>query len=370
MRCAWGPAMGRPSPAGVDARRVALRALERISSEGAFANLALGPLLDRSNLDQRDRRLVTEMVYGATRMRRALDFLVDQFLFDQVDDHVRAALRLGAYQLHFMDVPTFAAVDATVGAVPKRIRGIVNAVLRKVGSITPEWPSDAVRLSYPDWIFERLTTDLGAGAAVAAMEVMNTPAHTSVRGDGYVQDPASQEVVGLVAARSGELVVDLCAAPGGKATGIAATGARVIAGDVHPARARLIAENAARTSTTVAAVVADGRAFPVKARSVDAVLVDAPCSGLGSLRRRPDARWRIDSAAPQRLGALQRQLLRAGSELLRPGGRLIYSVCTMTAVETVDVVDSLGWEAEGPPVVRIPSDEGDGMWSQVLRSGS
>ncbi len=362
--------MGEPVPAGVATRRVALTAMERISVHGAFANLALGPLLDRSDLDQRDRRLVTEMVYGATRMQRAFDHLVDQFLFDEVDDKVRAALRLGAYQLHFMDVPSFAAVDATVGAVPKRIRGLLNAVLRKVARVTPEWPSEAVRLSYPDWIFDRLTVDMGAENALAAMEAMNLPARSSVRADGYVQDPASQEVVQLVAPGPGELILDICAAPGGKATGMAADGARVIAGDVRRSRARLIETNAVRTSTTVATVVADGCAFPVKPRSADAVLVDAPCSGLGSLRRRPDARWRIDEAAPERMAALQRRLLRSAADLVRPDGRIIYSVCTMTAVETVDVAASLGWRADGPPVVRIPSEDGDGMWSQVLRYGS
>jgi 16S rRNA (cytosine967-C5)-methyltransferase len=291
-------------------------------------------------------------------------------LFDEADDKVRAALRLGAYQLHFMDIPTFAAVDATVGAVPKRIRGLLNAVLRKVAQLTPEWPSEAMRLSYPDWIFDRLTVDMGADDALAAMEAMNSPARTSVRADGYVQDPASQDVVRLVAARQGELIIDVCAAPGGKATGIAADGARVIAGDVRRSRARLITTNAVRTSTTVATVVADGCTFPVRPGSADAVLVDAPCSGLGSLRRRPDARWRIDEEAPERMAALQRRLLRSAAGLVRPGGRIIYSVCTMTSVETVDVVAALGWEPDGPPIARIPSRDSDGMWSQVLRCGS
>ncbi len=112
-------AASKRSIEGVDSRKVAIEALERITGSGAFANLVLGPLLDRSTLEGRDRGLVTEMVYGTTRMQRALDHLIDQFLLDQVDHHTRSALRLGAYQIHFMNVPTFAAVDATVGASRK-----------------------------------------------------------------------------------------------------------------------------------------------------------------------------------------------------------------------------------------------------------
>ena len=152
-------------------RRLAFDALRAVNADGAYANLVLPRMLDRSPLDQRDRALVTELVYGTTRMQRACDFLVERFLLDTVDPSVRAALRVGAYQLAFAGIPPHAAVGTTAGAVPARVRGLVNAVLRRVAEhpVAPDgWPSDAVRLSYPDWLVERLVADLGAADAIAA----------------------------------------------------------------------------------------------------------------------------------------------------------------------------------------------------------
>ncbi len=352
--------------AGIETRRIAGDALERVANGGAYANLVLGPMIDRASLSERDRGFVTELVYGTTRMRRALDHLIDQFLHDEVDAHVRSILRMGTYQLHFMATPPHAAVDATVGASRKRVRGLVNAVLRRVADAPTNFPSDAVRLSYPDWIFDTFVELFGSERAVEAMASMNGAAVSHVRADGYVQDLASQEVVQMVAAQPGELILDLCAAPGGKATGLAGAGANVIGGDLHLKRARLMARNAKRTDGSLASLAADARSFPIRPGVADAVLLDAPCTGLGSLRRRPDARWRIDAAAPERLGGVQTELLAAATEYVRPGGRLIYSVCTLTTAETTDVASTLDWPTVGEPVVRIPSAETDGMWSQTF----
>ncbi|MDA3041241.1 MAG: methyltransferase domain-containing protein [Actinomycetota bacterium] len=325
--------------AGVAARRLAIQALTRVSDEGAYANLVLPALLERSTLESRDRGLVTELVYGTTRMQRACDFLVDRFVLDEVQPTVRSALRVGAYQLHFMRTPPHAAVAATVGAVAGRGRSVVNAVLRRVANSDVVWPDDATRLSYPDWIVSALGEALGRPAALAALETMNRPADVHTRDDGYVQDPASQLVVDAVDAREGDLVLDLCAAPGGKATGLASLGARVVAADLRPNRARLIARNATSTGTRVPVVIADGTSAPFAPRTFDRILIDAPCSGLGSLRRRPDARWRIDAAAPRRLADLQVALVQSAYELLAPGGVLVYSVCTLTDAETIGVLD-------------------------------
>ena len=347
--------------AGRTARDVALRTLRRIDEEGAYANLALRAELDRSGLDTRDRAFATDLVYGVTRLRRRLDHVVDRFLLRPVDPAVRAALRLGAYQLTELATPPHAAVSATVDAVPRKVAGLVNAVLRKVAS-TPvdSWPSDAVRLSYPDWIVERLEHDLGHADAIAALEAMNEPAAATERDDGYIQDRASQWVAHLVDARPGERVADLASAPGGKATAMAAAGAWVAASDVRPSRAGLVAGNAARLGTPVAVLVADGTTPPYKPRSFDRVLLDAPCSGLGTLRRRADARWRIDAAAVERLVDLQRRLLDAAAGLVRPGGTLVYSVCTLTAAEGPEVAGGL---AGAETHLLLPQDEGtDGMF--------
>ncbi|HEV7761545.1 MAG TPA: transcription antitermination factor NusB, partial [Acidimicrobiales bacterium] len=216
---------------------MALDALERIETEGAYANLVLPPLLERSRMSERDRRFATDLVYGTTRMRRACDHLVDRFLSRPPVPRVRSALRLGAYQLAFADVPPHAAVSETVDVTPKSARGLVNAVLRRVsetvaaGTDGLAWPDDATRLSVPDWIVARLTADLGADEALAALATMNQPAAVTERADGYVQDTGSQLVAAAVDARPGERVLDACAAPGGKATALAAAGAAVVAAD-------------------------------------------------------------------------------------------------------------------------------------------
>jgi 16S rRNA (cytosine967-C5)-methyltransferase len=328
---------------GVAARRTALEALARIEDDGAYANLALPAVLERATLDERDRGFVTDLVYGSVRMRRACDFLVDRFLSSDPPPAARRVLRLGAYQLAFRDdLPDYAVVSATVAAAPKRFRGLANAVLRRVASAPVEFPDDATRLSYPDWIVERLVTDLGADDALGALEAMDRPPVVHRRADGYVQDLASQWVAELAGATPGDRVADLCAAPGGKATAMAQAGATVVAADLRPARVGLVASNAASLGTAdVLPVVADARRPPLRPRSFDVVLLDAPCSGLGVLRRRPDARWRVDPDAPERLGALAVELVDAAVELVRPGGLLAFSVCTLTAAESLAVDDHL-----------------------------
>jgi len=324
------------------ARAVALRALRRIDDEGAYANLALRAELDRSGLDERDRHFVTELVYGTTRMRRACDYLVERFLLRPVDPDVRTVLRLGAYQLRFTAVPAHAAVAETVALAPAKARGLVNAVLRRVAETPVEWPDEATELSVPDWLYQLLVDDLGHDPAVGALQAMNEPPPVTRRDDDYVQDLASQWVAEAVDAQPGHTVVDLCAAPGGKATFVAAQGALVVAIDVRPSRAGLVAGNARRLGASrIAVVAADGRRPPVLAGRGDRVLVDAPCSGLGALRRRPDARWRVDAAAVERLAALQRDLVDAGASLLRPGGVLVYSACTLTRAESIGIDEHL-----------------------------
>jgi 16S rRNA (cytosine967-C5)-methyltransferase len=322
-----------------DARRLAWQAQQRIDHDGAFANLVVPRLLDRHpTLDARDRAFVTNLVYGTTRMRRACDFLVDRFLLREPDPAIRSLLRLGAHQLHFGGVAPHAAVGETVALAPPKARGFVNAVLRKVATAPVTWPDEATRLSYPDWVVARLAAELGADDAHAALERMNEPPPVTERADGYVQDRASAWIADAVGARPGERVVELCAAPGGKATAMAHTGAFVAAGDLQEHRARLIAANARLTGTSanLAAFVADATRPPFAPGSVDRVLVDAPCSGLGALRRRPDARWHVTPEAIDALAALQERILEAAAPLLRPGGVLVYSVCTLTAAESID----------------------------------
>ncbi|HUZ44949.1 MAG TPA: transcription antitermination factor NusB [Acidimicrobiales bacterium] len=347
------------------ARSVALEALARID-EGAYANIVLPSILRRGGLDTRDRRLATELVYGTTRMRRACDHLIDRFARGELEPEVRRVLRLGAYQLAFTGVPDHAAVSATVDLAPQRASGLVNAVLRKVArQPLDEWPDLATRLSYPDWLVNLLQRDLGPAEAAAALEQMNRRPVVTEREDGYIQDQASQWVAEYVSAAGPSRVADICAAPGGKATAMGSAPAHplVVAADLDPGRAGLISQNTLRLQLAkVVTVVADGAAPPFRPGCFDAVLVDAPCSGLGVLGRRPDARWRLDAEGPVRLAGLQRRLVAAASDLVAEGGRLYYSVCTVTAAETLELdgwaAEALaGWEALAGPA---PSPVGGG----------
>ncbi len=347
------------------ARGVAISALIA-AEEGERANLVLPRMLSASGLDERDRGFATELAYGTLRMCRSCDWLVGRFAKGELEPAVRAAARAGAYQLAFMRVPAYAAVSATVAECPARARPLLNAVLRRVADLVARgpirWPGPGTKLSYPDWVLARLGEDLGAGRALAALEQMNQAASPSTRPDGYIQDAGSQAVgeyvAGLLAGQAGP-VLDLCAAPGGKTTFLAHGSAFVVGADVAPARARLVAGNVERLQLpNVAVVVADGTQAPFRAGSFAGALVDAPCSGLGVLRRRPDARWRARPEDVGRLARLQRRLLSAAAPLVAPGGVLVYSVCTLTRKETADIDQWLAGppggdaDADGPGALR------------------
>ena len=369
------------------ARAVALEALEAVDN-GAFSNLVLPKLLDASDLERRDRDFATAMTYGTIRMRRAVDHVIDSLVDRPLEPAVRNLLRLGAYQLKWLEVPPHAAVSEMVDMTPHRARGLVNAVLRKISNRHVAWPDLATELSYPDWILERLETDLGVADATEALRRMNDAPPVSVRSDGYFQDLASQWVADAVRDHVSDdaLVFDACAAPGGKATAVASgTGRTVIASDLQPHRVRLIAQNTRNLgATNVAPMVADGKKPPLRPGSVDAVLLDAPCSGLGALRRRPDARWRIQPQDVLNLGRLQRRLVERTLTALRPGGLLAYSACTMTAAETLEVdqwakaefphlepVTALPppWRPLGRGSLLLPQDaDTDGMYLLLLRA--
>ena len=356
-----------------NAREVAYEALLRIDHDGAYANLVVPALLDRSSLSDQDRRFVTDLVYGTTRMRRACESLVERFVLTEPDPEVRTLLRLGAYQLAFGGTAPHAAVGETVELAHPKVRGFVNAILRRVAGAEKVWPDDASRLSYPDWIVDRFVAELGEFEGFAALECMNEPPPVHERADGYIQDRASGWVADLVGAVAGELVLDVCSAPGGKATAMASSGALVIAADLQAHRAALVSDNAHRIGYDIPVVVADGTSPPFREHSFDRVLIDAPCSGLGALRRRPDARWRISEQDIVDLAGIQQRLLDATAPLVRPGGVLVYSVCTITAAESIDhptphgfevITDDVGdeWTSFGKGFRILPQDaDTDGM---------
>ena len=367
------------SQGGVEARKLAISCINRIDESEGYANIVLSNALKKANADQRDRNLVTEIVYGATRMQRALDWVVDRYLMKSPPSALRASLRVGAYQLLYTRIPPHAAVSTTVEASSRKNKGVVNAVLRKVAEELPvEWPNEGVRLSYPDWIINLVEAEYGNAEGKAMLEHMNKSPLVTERDDGYMQDLSSQWVVQNIDVQAKDLVLDMCAAPGGKATAMASKEALVVAVDLHQSRSRLIAQNIERLNTCqVLQVTADGTQPCFAQRAFDKVLVDAPCSGIGVLHRRADARWRINQADVDNLAALQLELLCAAKDLVKSGGELIYSVCTVTRAETSEVVsrfaerthgvsaiplDDPRWRKNGDGGLLLPQDHGtDGM---------
>jgi 16S rRNA (cytosine967-C5)-methyltransferase len=361
------------------ARRVAFAVLRRVFEDGAYADRALRAA--SVDLDERDRALARRLAYGAIQRARTLDHAIETLgrrPVRKLDPPVRAALRLGAYQLAYMDgVPRYAAVNESVELVRRarleRAVPFANAVLRRLADgarglceSLPEGtaPEAALRHSYPDWIAETWWSELGPVEARALMAAQNEEPETAarlVRGtiDGredpvipgawvvervdedalaegriWPQSRASQLVGHVVGSRPGERTLDLCAAPGGKATMLAG---EVVAVEVDEARAEQLAENARRLDATGVRVVrADGRDLPAELDGFDRALVDAPCSGLGVLASRPDLRWRAEP-----LPDLQRDLLRAAIERTKEGGTVVYSTCTINAEECEDVVEAI-----------------------------
>jgi 16S rRNA (cytosine967-C5)-methyltransferase len=400
------PAARRPrgrAPAP-DIRDVALAALERVDT-GAYANLVLPSMLRRTSLSASDRAAATDLVYGSLRMRAALDFALAPLSrqpLERLEPLVLRGLRLGAYALLFGGTAAHAAVAETVGAVARAGHrgqaGYVNAVLRRLAADPTAWPDPdrdlvgwaTTRGSHPAWVVEEALARLGPRELQALVEADNTRPEVSLRatpgrltrdellaelteagvparpsplspdcvalergdpgrlaavreGRAVVQDAASALVAPAVGAALGDLVVDLAAGPGGKAGHLAALGARVLAVELQPGRARLVAETARRLGVAdrLHTVVGDGRRPPLRPGGADAALVDAPCTNLGSLRRRPEARWRHGPADLAGLVELQLELLEAAATAVRPGGTVLYSVCTWTRAETDEVVAGL-----------------------------
>jgi 16S rRNA (cytosine967-C5)-methyltransferase len=416
------------------ARRIAFEALLRVETQGAYADEWLHARLADSKLKREDAALATELVMGALRWQRLLDFFLEQQLSSKsaegrgkraaqgathsanaagagtpavarLDAEVRAALRLGLYQLRCLErVPARAAVHESVELV-KRARkasaaGLVNAVLRNASRqpaeeeemVPREWPLGerlAVLRSHPTWLVERWLTALGeaetralltannslprvtcavaarlAAEAIAAelqsdavdsrpgrwlrgaLEIVSgVLARTRAFREGRVrfQDEASQMVALLLDAQPGMRVLDVCAAPGGKTLSLAeAVGASgVVAADLHLSRLRAMRERLARhPQVQLVALDAAASQLPL-ARDFDAILVDVPCSGTGTLARNPEIRWRLRPEDLPKLRARQVAILLNAAARLRPGGRLLYSTCSLETEENEQVVEAV-----------------------------
>jgi 16S rRNA (cytosine967-C5)-methyltransferase len=377
------------------ARRVAYDVVRRTFEDGAHTDRALRAEADAAGLEGRELAFATRLAYETVQRRRTLDGVIAELAgrdLERLDPTVLAALRLGLLQLAFLDgVADHAAVDQAVelAKAAGRGHGLVNAVLRRAAgearSRIAAMPDDtpeaaALRHSHPDWVARLWWDAFGADEARALMAANNEAAETAVRVNTLVADPglvaertggrrvdgleeglvldrvpalgaelmpqsrASMAVARVLGPRPGERVLDLCAAPGAKATHLAALmedRGEVVAVERDPARAEELRATCARLRASCVEVrVADARE-PLAGEAFDRVLVDPPCSGLGTLQARPDLRWRVRAADLDGLAARQAAILDAAAAALRPGGTLVYSTCTLSPRENEDQIAAL-----------------------------
>ena len=393
------------------AREAALKIMAAVHQQGAYANVALAKELRQGKLSDMDRRFVTELVYGAVKAGETLDWIIKKYLvrpWGKVNPLVQEILRLGAYQLRYMDkVPASAACNesvelakkfANMGAA-KFVNGVLRSMVREPekGNFPAGKGKATLQLAlseqHPEWLVRRWIKEFGYDEAKRLCRFDNEQAHLTVRtntlktspselflqltslgveatksqlvDEGYVlegygsldnlaplqegycqvQDESSMLVAHVVDPQPGDFVLDVCSAPGGKTTHMAAlmeNRGRIVACDIYDHKLSRVMENAARLGINIIEpMLRDAREIQHDfARQADRVLVDAPCSGLGVLRRKPDSRWRKTEKLLQELPELQLSILKSAAECVRSGGILVYSTCTIAKEENQDVVES------------------------------
>lgn len=393
------------------AREAALKIMAAVHQQGAYANVALAKELRQGNLSDMDRRFVTELVYGAVKAGETLDWIIKKYLvkpWGKVNPLVQEILRLGAYQLRYMDkVPASAACNesvelakkfANMGAA-KFVNGVLRSMVREPakGNFPAGKGKATLQLAlseqHPEWLVRRWIKEFGYDEAKKLCQFDNEQAPLTVRTntlktspselflqltalgveatksqlvdegyvlenygaldklaplqDGYcqVQDESSMLVAHVVDPQPGDLVLDVCSAPGGKATHMAAlmeNRGRIVACDIYEHKLQRVMENASRLGINIIdPLLRDAREIQHDfAGKADRVLVDAPCSGLGVLRRKPDSRWRKTPQLLKELPELQLAILKSAAECVRSGGILVYSTCTIAKEENQDVVES------------------------------
>ncbi|MBW4611769.1 MAG: 16S rRNA (cytosine(967)-C(5))-methyltransferase [Desmonostoc vinosum HA7617-LM4] len=409
----------------INSRQLAFIVLRDVH-KGAYADVALDRVLQKVNLPDRDRRLVTELVYGSVRRQRTLDAIIDQLAkkkSHQQPKDLRTILHLGFYQLRYQErIPSSAAVNTTVQLAKENgfsgLTGFVNGLLRQYIRLAEEKQADPLQLpenpvtrlgilhSFPDWIIQIWWEQIGSTQTEQLSEWMNqsptidlrvNPLRTSIEtaeaalqaagvlvrrvphlpqalrligstgsiqnlpgfSEGWwtVQDSSAQLVGHLLDPQPGEVIIDACAAPGGKTTHIAELmqdQGKIWACDRTPSRLRKLQENVQRLNLqSVQICTGDSRHFTQFQNIADRVLLDAPCSGLGTLHRHADARWRQTPESIQELSILQKQLISHTSTFVKAGGILVYATCTLHPAENAEVISAFlaeypNWQIEPP----------------------
>jgi 16S rRNA (cytosine967-C5)-methyltransferase len=395
------------------ARRVALAALKTWRKKTEFADTIISNLLSNAALESADRAFAVELFYGTLRNLTLLDFWIGELRSARVDVDLRDLLRLGLYQLFLANTPEHAAVYETVALAPKRRRPIANGVLRsairrqELRDVVNSQPLD-VRFSHPKFLIERWNEQFGEIDAKALCEWNNrpppiyarinqltidrqdfleryrdahslpdvsnfvdlpSPAEALNQGDCYVQDPSTRVACELLQPQAGEKILDACAAPGGKTAYLAElmeNNGLIVACDRDPDRLRLLEENVKRLGVGIVKSVRhdwtkDQIPSAIRADApFDRVLIDAPCSNTGVMRRRVDVRWRLKPSDFARMRARQIQIVGAVLPLLKPKGTLVYSTCSLEREENEEVVRNL---VENMSILQLEEER----WSLPFR---
>jgi len=418
----------------VNARELALDLLNRWPQSRALADELLEQALAGSSLGESDRAFVTELFYGCLRQQLALRFLQSRLATRPPRPIVANILTLGLYQLFYLKTPAHAAVHETVALAKTRAGDaeakFVNAVLRRADREqeqlraaleatreTEPW----IHYSHPEWLWNRWAAQFGRENAAALCEWNNQPPPVFIRintlkangkpadvaaeptdhplgwratnaaglfqtksflnGEFYVQDPSTLMAVDVLDPQPGESVLDMCAAPGGKTTYIGQkmqNRGRIIAADSTSSRLALVGENCRRLGVTIAATLAcEGTRLDhcLRGEEFDRVLVDAPCSNTGVIRRRADLRWRIEEKEITRLASLQIKLLGSAAKFTKRGGVLVYSTCSLEREENEGVTETFlaahtGFTMEATRSLFPPRDRMDGAFVARLRRTS
>ena len=378
------------------ARQVAFDVLLLVEQGGFASDLLLS---HSRRLDSRDSGLASEIVYGCLRFQAQLDFLIEQLSGRaprRLDREVLIALRMGVFQRRWLDrVPAHAAVSESVDLIKRAGKrsaaGLANAVLRKVHRDPVDWPDRATALSHPAWLLDRWSAQYGAETAekIAHAGLRQPATYVRIpsgvvpdglvaeaagvagcfrvlageRGGLRVQDIGSQAVVPLLDLRAGLSFLDVCAAPGNKTAQALESGVRAVACDRHLSRLKGL------RALECGLVVLDGlKPLPFR-RRFDRILLDAPCSGTGTLARNPEIKWRLQPEDLARHHARQVALLSNALEALNPGGRLVYSTCSLEREENEAVLESVLGNVPETRMIRIPGlDPGDGFFAAVIGS--
>lgn len=397
-------------------RKAAIEVLIAVLHSQAKADAAMERC--SGGLPERDHALLHKMVYGAMRCFYSLEADYSRFCKSKPDSIAQAALLLGTYQLRHMRIPEHAALSETVSAVQAlqpKAAGFVNAVLRRVSeNPAPDKLKPYQRAELPKWIYttwrnafraeevqefshvfktapklslalfvdrdgwlararamglEALPGDLSPHAVLlpSGTSVVSLPGFSE--GEFAVMDQAAQAaVMALEVARPDGLILDICAAPGGKTALLSHRfpQATILAVELNPKRIPRLRENLARTGCcNVTIVQSDGCKVPLKDRSADAIMLDAPCSASGVLRRHPDARFLHDHEGVEKLAAGQKLLLQESLRLLKPGGEMVYAVCSIHPQENELVVESISQDFKR----LFPSEDHDGFFFLCISGG-